>query len=119
METLSTPIRIPKSSKLYVFGSALTATTPNDLDVLVIYDPQACPPQKAYSVHRETVVDLEKYYQLPVHITLLTFSEEASTEFIRRTGAIEFATATKRLTNHSSGPARKATQAAQFTRWAS
>jgi predicted nucleotidyltransferase len=114
METRSMPIRIPESSELYVFGSALTSTTPNDLDVVVIYDPQACPPREAYSVHRETVVDLEKCYQLPIHITLLTLSEEASTEFIRRTGAIEFATAMKALTCHSNGPARKAAQAAQF-----
>lgn len=116
METRSMHIRIPRTSTLYIFGSALTSGNPNDLDVLVVYDPVACPPEDAYTLHRETVFDLEVSYRLPVHITLLTSSEESGTDFIKRTGAIEFAIAKQRLTHHSSGPARKASQAAQFKR---
>lgn len=116
METRSTPIRIPSASKVYVFGSVLTSACPNDLDVLVVYDPLVCPPRHAYSFHRETVLDLEKYYHLPVHITLLMPSEESGTEFIKRTGAIEFAVAMSGLTPHSTRPARKAAQSGEFKR---
>ena len=117
METQSTPIRIPRESKLYIFGSALSSDYPNDLDVLVIYDPSACPPQVAYSFHREAMLDLEASFHMPVHITLLTPSEESGTEFIKRTGAIELAVAMSRLTHHSTGSAQKAAQAGEFKGW--
>lgn len=97
METQSTPIRIPKESKFYIFGSALSSDYPNDLDVLVIYDPLVCLPQVAYSFHREAMLDLEANFDMPVHITLLTPSEESGTEFIKRTGAIELAVAMKKI----------------------
>lgn len=90
MEIQSTHIRVPSSSKLYLFGSVLTSASPNDLDVLVVYDPIASPPEFAYKEHRDTVTDLEKCYGLPVHLTLLTRSEEGGTSFISRVGAIEF-----------------------------
>lgn len=115
METQFTPIRIPRESKFYIFGSALTSDYPNDLDVLVIYDPLVCPPQDAYSFHREAMLDLEANLDMPVHITLLTPSEESGTEFIKRTGAIELADAMRRLIHHSTEPARKAEQAANST----
>jgi len=83
-------IRVPSSSRLYIFGSALTSASLNDLDVLAIYDPIACPPRIAYQEHRDMVFELEQYYGLPVHLTLLTRSEEVGTDFIKRTGAIEF-----------------------------
>lgn len=85
-----TAIRIPDFSTLYIFGSALTSSDPNDLDVLVIYDPIECPPQDAYQLHREMVEDLEEFYGLPVHITLLTPSEESNVYFIQRTNAVFF-----------------------------
>lgn len=91
METQSTPIRIPDSSRLYIFGSALISLYPNDLDVLVIYDPLACSPREAYHAHREMVLDLENLFSLPVHLTLLTPTEESGTDFIQRTGALDFA----------------------------
>lgn len=82
----------------------LTSDFPNDLDILVVYDPFVCPPQDAYSFHRETVLDLKDYYRLPVHVTLLTSSEESGTEFIKRTGAIDFMVAVRWLPHLSAGP---------------
>src|SRR5690242_14139862 len=101
METQYTPIRVPSSSKLYIFGSALTSISPNDLDVLIIYDPFICPPEDAYRFHSETIFDLETCYGLPVHLSLLTPSEESGTDFIGRTRAIEFAVAQRGLTHCS------------------
>lgn len=97
METQSTLIRIPRESKFYIFGSALSSDYPNDLDVLVIYNPSACPPQAAYSFHKDAILDLEESFHLPIHLTLLTPSEESGTDFIKRTGAIEFAVAMSRF----------------------
>jgi len=102
MGNRSMRIRIPSGSKLYIFGSALTSARPCDLDVLVTYDPLACPPEDAYEIHRDMVLDLEGRYGLPVHLTLLTLSEESGTEFIKRTSAVEFARARGRPI-HSSG----------------
>ena len=101
----STAIRIPSSSALYFFGSALISPDPNDLDVLVVYDPAECPPQEAYLLHRETIEDLEQLYGLPVHITLLTSSEESSVSFKRRTSAVSISDVQKGLTSTGIGTA--------------
>ena len=114
MGTQSTNIRIPKDSKFYIFGSALSSDFPNDIDVLVVYDPLACPPQDAYFFHRDAKFDLETSFNLPVHITLLMSSEESSTDFINRTGAIELSVAMRRLTNQSFGPMQNAAPAGEF-----
>lgn len=110
MEIQSTPIRVPKESKLYIFGSALSSCCPNDLDVLVVYDPLVCPPKDAYLFHEKTKLGLEANFDLPVHITLLTPSEESGTDFIKRTGAVEIAIAIRLLARHSKETARKASK---------
>lgn len=97
----STHIRIPNSSRLYVFGSALIgAACPQDLDVLVIYNERSCKPEDTYQFHAQMILDLESSFGLRVHPTYLTQSEEAGTEFIVRTGAIEFDIVFQRA-NHS------------------
>ena len=101
METRSTPIRIPRESKFYIFGSALFSDCPNDLDVLVVYDPLVCPPGDAYPFHSSAILDLKANFDIPVHITLLTSSEECGTEFIKRTGAVEYLVAVRRLAYRS------------------
>lgn len=90
METPPTHIRVPEGSQLFIFGSVLTSLSPNDLDVLVVYDPATCPSHRAYETHRDLVSDLEGLYALPVHLTLLTPSEESGTSFIARTRAVAF-----------------------------
>jgi predicted nucleotidyltransferase len=90
MGTQPTHIRIPEGSRLFIFGSVLTSSSPNDLDVLVVYDPVTCPSHRAYAIHRDLVSDLEDLYALPVHLTLLTPSEELGTAFIARTKAVAF-----------------------------
>ncbi len=89
METQPMHIRIPDFSKLYIFGSIITSSSPNDLDILIVYDPIKCSPMIAYNKHSDTILDLGEHFGLPVHLTLLTPSEEFKTNFISRTGAIE------------------------------
>jgi predicted nucleotidyltransferase len=81
---------IPSQSIVYVFGSALYSSTPDDLDVLVVYDPAECAPADAYKLHLEMVVVIQRDFDLPVHLTLLTQNEERDLTFIKRTGATEF-----------------------------
>jgi predicted nucleotidyltransferase len=81
-------IKIPKGSKVYVFGSFLNVESPNDCDVLAVYDERICPPREAFRRHSSLVSDLQKMTELPIHLTLLTRSEERDVCFLRRTGAI-------------------------------
>lgn len=81
-------IRIPKGSTLFLFGSILKSQAPNDLDLLVVYDPELCPPELAYTYHRCMVDDMAAAYGLPIHATFLTPSEQRATDFIARTCAV-------------------------------
>lgn len=83
-------IKIPDGSTLYLFGSFLKSQVPNDLDILVVYDPEVCPPESVYQYHRSMVINLSAAYSLRVHATFLTPSEQCATDFISRTGAVFF-----------------------------
>lgn len=91
-------IRVPEGSALFVFGSALHSGRPNDLDVLIVYDAAVCDPLIAYSYHKGLINDLTVAFGLPVHATLLTYSEAQSTEFVARTNAVSFANVQRGLT---------------------
>lgn len=98
-------IRIPEGSTLFLFGSILKSQAPNDLDILVVYDPEVCPPEVAYTYHRSMVDDLAVAFGLPIHATFLTPSEERGTDFISRTCAVLFSEAQRGPTPRSTGPA--------------
>jgi len=102
-------IRIPERSTLFLFGSILKSQAPNDLDILVVYDPEFCPPELAYTYHRPMVDDLAAAYGLPVHATFLTPSEQRATDFISRTCAVPFSEAQRGLTPRSTEPATAST----------
>lgn len=88
-------IKIPSYSEVYIFGSILTTLNANDLDLLVIYDNNACYPINAYTNHKILCEELEIAFRLPVHLTLLTHNEAQQTQFIERTHAVPFADALK------------------------
>jgi predicted nucleotidyltransferase len=88
MEIRSITTNLPELSAAYVFGSALKSGLPNDLDVLIVYDPHTCPVSRAYDAHRTFVEMLQQAAGLTVHLTLLTIDEERDSSFIRKTGAI-------------------------------
>jgi len=98
MGTLSTAISSPNHSKVFVFGSVLNSVKPNDLDVLAVYDEAHCPPTEAFIRHRGLKAALSAIFDLPVHLTLLTESEESNVRFIERTGAIQLDVAIEVLT---------------------
>jgi len=97
MGILSIATRIPSCSQAYVFGSALHSAAPNDLDLLVVYDPDACPPSDAYKRHAELCESLKAALGLPVHLTPLTQDEAKSVSFVERMNAIPLEEALREL----------------------
>lgn len=69
--------------RIFLFGSAMSSETPHDIDILITYA-GAEPPQAALQFRREFKSRLEKYVSLPLHIILLSESEEIQTQFISR-----------------------------------
>lgn len=69
--------------RIFLFGSAMSSETPHDIDLLITYaateDPQA-----AVQFRKKLRSRLGKYVPLPLHIILLSESEEAQTQFISR-----------------------------------
>ena len=89
---------LPKSSAAYVFGSFIKSCSPKDIDILVVYDQQDCPPPLAHQFHAKFAKLVEKTLNLDVDLTLLTMEEERGNGFIQDTGAIPFETAIAKLT---------------------
>jgi predicted nucleotidyltransferase len=66
----------------------LNSSSPSDVDVLVVYDPQFCSPAQAHELHSSFVNRLQEITGTAVHITLLTTYEERGCDFINDTGAV-------------------------------
>lgn len=79
---------LPSTSRVYVFGSALTSDTPQDIDILILYEPMIFHPSVAYDAHANFVAQVGSHTGLSVDITLLTFDEELSCNFIETEGAV-------------------------------
>jgi hypothetical protein len=88
MDIRSITTNLPSSSVVYLFGSFLNSSAPNDLDVLIVYDPQFCAPARAYELHGSFVNRLRKIAGIAVHTTFLTADEERECNFINDTGAV-------------------------------
>jgi predicted nucleotidyltransferase len=86
LRTLTT--RLPAGSKAYVFGSFLRSNSPRDLDILIVYDQDICPPPQAYQKHQMFLSCLGEHLAIPIDVTLLTKEEVLSSRFIEDTGAI-------------------------------
>ena len=81
--------RLPSRSKAYVFGSCLrSGQPPADIDLLIVYDPEVCPPEKTYDLHAPFINTARSTFDLPVDFTLLTFKEERDSRFVEDTSAI-------------------------------
>ena len=74
--------KLPEGTTAYVFGSFISAEFPNDLDILLLYDPSRCLPQNAYKEHLNFVEYLRVCSGLPVDVTLLTYDEQQQSNFL-------------------------------------
>jgi predicted nucleotidyltransferase len=79
----------PKSSKVYIFGSFIRGTSPDDIDILIVYDPRRCAPRAAVRIHGKMIRQIARAVALEPHVLLLTYEEEKTSSFIRDTCALE------------------------------
>jgi hypothetical protein len=63
----------------------------NDVDLLILYDPILCPPERAHREHRVFVDRVAEMVDAPIHLCLLSYDEERATDFIGRVSAIRLA----------------------------
>jgi len=78
----------PEISDVYVFGSCLKNASPDDVDILIIYNELACAPRKAHRTVRPVILELEMYFRSNVHLTLLSNKEISHNDFIDSEGCV-------------------------------
>jgi predicted nucleotidyltransferase len=88
MEIQSITSKLPDGAEIYVFGSSLWRKDPNDVNVLVVYDPKLCPPENAHSSIAQLIRSLADALGRPIHMTLLTRQEERGCAFKIDTGCV-------------------------------
>jgi len=77
----------PKAD-FYIFGSALTDSEPNDIDVLAVYTRENCAPEAAFDRFNMFLSSLPMFVGKKLHLTPLTQYEEREFDFIRRARAV-------------------------------
>ena len=85
---------MPSGSAVFLFGSATRGRNYDDIDLLILYDPNSCAPQKSYNEHRAFVDKAAELLDAPIHLSVLTYDYEKSTGFIVKVSAIPVATLT-------------------------
>lgn len=73
--------------QVFLFGSALRDPDPNDVDLLVVYDPGELPPAEAAGLRGVLVHACAEAGIHPVDVVLLTGDEARDTEFPARESA--------------------------------
>lgn len=86
LRLLANQLAIPPRCDLLAFGSSLHGEEPNDLDVLIVYDPSS----RAAAVRLRE--ELEQRAELGlVDVTMLTIEEEAWAAFAKEVAAVYIA----------------------------
>jgi hypothetical protein len=80
--------RLPKGAEISVFGSALWRREFKDVDVLIVYDPDTCPPETAHERVADSIRLLADLLGHPVHMVLLTLQEERTCGFKHDAGCV-------------------------------
>jgi predicted nucleotidyltransferase len=81
-ETLSTLIKDNRLEEVYVFGSWLRSEIPNDVDLLIVFDPQKCSFAEAAMLRRQIAEAIFDSFDLAGDIVLLTVREEEQADFV-------------------------------------
>ncbi len=81
--------QVPSYTEIYVFGSALKSLQPNDLDILVIYDSKVYPKANIYNAFKSISEVLYEVFNLPIDLTVLSYSENNSMNFVKEIKAIK------------------------------
>lgn len=67
--------------QLFLFGSALTTSSPRDLDILIVYDGG---PEDAVRFRQKLSSKLGGFTNRPIHAILLSTKEEIELDFIQK-----------------------------------
>lgn len=70
------------SLRFFLFGSFEKTATPNDIDLLILYDSGYVNISQILSLRRRILAHLEGLINIPVDISLLNFIEEEELNFI-------------------------------------
>lgn len=81
--------QVPRYTEIYVFGSVLKSLQPNDLDILIIYDSKAYPKANIYNSCKSIREVLYEIINLPVDLTVLSYYENYSMNFVKEINAIK------------------------------
>ena len=81
--------RLPGGVHVFMFGSACYRISPNDIDMLFVYDASLVPPCTAYSVFKPLMTDIEYSVGIPIHSLVLSQDEVRKTGFIGKVEPIE------------------------------
>ena len=77
-------------SGVYVFGSWVRRKDPQDVDLLIIYNPECCPIELAIHLRRQIVETASRALGLPAHTILLTVAEEKQVDFCASESCVPF-----------------------------
>lgn len=80
--------KVPKHTEIYVFGSILRSSNPNDLDIIIVYDPFVYPLYTIYDSSNSLIVSLHERFNVKVHAVYLSYGETKECTFIKDVGAI-------------------------------
>ena len=69
--------------RLFLFGSSLYSESPNDLDLLVVYE-VSMPVIEALEFRSKLIGKLRRHISLPIHVVLLSADEEREIGFISK-----------------------------------
>lgn len=86
-EDLSTILGKVNAVRIYLFGSAVCKSNPNDIDILIVYDRKNSI-REIINFSNEINKIINSKYQKPAHITILNIEEEKEVSFISDTNAI-------------------------------
>ena len=74
----------------YLFGSAVYAENPSDIDIAIVYDKQFVKIENALAYRNELVDELSQLNSVPIDTILLSKEEENEMSFLMNAKHIEF-----------------------------
>jgi len=81
-------IEVPNDIEVFVFGSVLISDSPNDLDIIIIYDNGVISSRDIYKYTSNFIENLSGVTDLFIDITYLTKSENENIDFVNLVSAI-------------------------------
>jgi hypothetical protein len=75
--------------EIYCFGSALNVAKPQDIDLLLLYDPDVVGVDEVLQFRRALQHTMPGLLGIPAHVNILSVSENAQSEFIRGEAAVK------------------------------